>query len=283
MLAPPLNPLARPFGRAPGFDPTHIAAGTICGLSAVARSDGASMYSVVNPFPPTFDVDPQLINGILGPNVGFGNSNKRIDFRSNLGSANSVTCAAIVRWDSSSSPAGGFACCVESDQDATGGLLMYVDAGTGRLGAYAPDLALSAPNAGVVLTAGENYFIGISAASGYSCVYYAKHMRTGAVQFGATAAVAGNPITCPSGNARVGNNNILAGQSFGGVVAAAMVSNAFLDVRQFNIWAGDPWSFWYPRPKIRNRVGAAAGFTPKFRKTFSPIGGRVGSRQPLAA
>jgi hypothetical protein len=266
-----------PAGRKPGFDPTHVAAGSLFNFSVVALRGDASSTSAqdvfcIVPGGPCNNTGStgtltSGIDSILGISItGFDNSGTgpviRTPSASNwVTTPNSVTVAAIVgtgtnggvpEWLFSSSEFG----------------LQGVQ--LGRLANN--NLALASNgnvDSGLTLTVGRYYFIAASAKTSGTwnfCTFDLMGFNNfSGSQGGAilTSGVAGNALVADGPNYNIGNSNAnSATRAWTDGFHCVMYSGGtYLSQLQLRQWASDLWSFWYP-PTLENALALSQVKSP---------------------
>lgn len=250
------NPLAYPAGVAPGFDPGHVAARNTR-FSGVAYAGGVINVQKGAP-PSTITGTPTAgIDGVIGSYASH-TSTASHDF-DGLSIANDIpsfTFATILQVNTLGGAANNIY--LNSVAYGTGGIAFYLST-TGELKADNPGPYQTIAS-GLTLAVDIPYFIifmgRTSGASGASVLV--KNLRTGVV---AKSGLFTNfsASTAPSGTHRVGNSTTA--QPARSRIAAVMFSGSILSDAAAEMWADDPWPFWYPNPGDNwIAAQAAAGF-----------------------
>jgi len=225
VILPFSNPLSYP-GRAPGFDPSHVASrgiGPNRGISAIATfsnvmvslsGSGTSAASIAEP-----------VDSLIGPVVGSAGG---INFTGqSTASISAKTLAGIFRVTSLT---GSYQNLIQ-DNFADALLIQPAE----NLSFYASgDNPIPNPAA---LVAGRAYFVAASA-SGTKINCVVVDLATGRIYLNSVSE--GTGLNAPSGTIEFDNGSAA---SF----AAGMVGYNYLSLQQLQQWAQDPWSFWYPR------------------------------------
>lgn len=267
------SPLAYP-GRLAGFDPSHPAAGPVPRFSAIAN--GANFYNLIKSASgATVGSPTYVIDGGIGPAVQLlAASSQRASFAGqSIVQDTLITIAAIAVVLSASADKTSFLITTSTTghgyslgPNATNQLVFYTP-NTGG-GAVGPTLSLNVP-----------YFCAVSF-DGSHVKFLAANLQNGQIQTSATTYTADN--AAPNGTYLIGRSASDAVQ-INAKIAAVMFSAQFMTPQQLLAWAADPWAFWYPRTGYGAidiaTVTGGAGFTAKFRRSLSAIGGRVGTRQ----
>ena len=271
-LRPQFSPLAYPAGVAPGFDPTHVAAGRgpngAFNFSCV--SSGGSQINLLSGKPGTATGSNAGVDARIGAVTKYTGATNVTTFpytTTSLGSTIPITFGCI----------GSFTALTTGANTAVY-LSTVTNTGIGILNAGSVFyMAWGGANVSTTIAAGANvpYFFAASSMGGLTINYVVLRFDTGQVytfQSGATG-----PGSAGDGNLYIGNRGGI--RVWQGGISAAMAQPVYLSMPQLLQWASDPWSFWYPRRQY-NYVGAAAIVSgAKFRRTLSNIGTRTGTRQ----
>jgi hypothetical protein len=248
------NPFVYPGDRLLGFDPTHPASQNGVTLSAVAAT--GSGIQVAGQFaikPSTITgTSANVVDGIIGPCMQPATNNNAqnnfVTWQLGGGAAYSVknthTLAGICRPLAINGGTNSILMSEGTFAGAAAGSFQigYTTAGKWSFTAY--NISIPVPPFSVV--AGVPVFVAMSASSAGTTATFNTilvNLNTGSIQ---TSTQTNSPITTPTPNAVNMGSNSVANRSFGGNVAAIMVSNSFLSLNQLIAWANDPWSFWYP-------------------------------------
>jgi hypothetical protein len=261
--------LAFPGGRKPGINPKHPAmAGGQLLYSAVATSNGANFVDLRTGTPGTPGGSPTTgINGTIGPTATFtGNPDSVVIANTaQLTTATGHTCAII--FVQNSLPGGNVFLWT---QDSSGEFSLFFWNDIVHMWGNGDIQSALAPATGIP------YFLIMSAGtSSYNAVL--KRLDTGQI-ITDTGSSGWSSSTFGSTWSIGFDNNNSNRQSHASMAASAAFAN-YRPMSTLLAWAADPWGFWYPSPAPLTVKTAAAASTVVFRKSLSPIGGRVGSRQ----
>lgn len=251
------NPLEYPAGCTPGFDPTHLAAASISagyGLSAIAL--GGSLVDVFTGIAGTLNGTPlAAIDSRLGNAVNMSTTTSTASFSGKVAQTDTgVTFALILKFGT----VGAFQGLI-ADSSSAGGWGIEL--------ANSAEFSLVTPGhndlrSGLVPVAGVPYF---AVASGNNSAqnFLLRRLDTGVVLTASTSAATTSNAT--NGTYVVGAY----GNSTGGckpiIAACAIIPNRFLTVTLMQVWASDPWSFWYPRNSQAQL--AQGGILPQLRQS----------------
>lgn len=274
---PTRNRLAFPCGLVPGFDPSHSASRN-CRFSVVNIGSGA--VNLLNGKPGVVTNFAQTIDGIIGPAQISTTSGGSQCFYTFSGGPTAPETQIT------------FACIIRAGAPLFNStILANNEVGAFNAGAYfhsnnlnwemdVPPSGLGSAN--FVLTQGVPYFLGGSIDNSGNYTTIAVRMDTGQVVFTSSGVAAhGIAATATTGHFYVGSFEN-AGSGFLGSIAAAMYSGCFLSLPQWQQWAADPWSFWYPDVDA-SYVGIITVAPPP--SNIAPIAGRtiiLGSRKSIA-
>ena len=239
------SPLAFPAGRAPGFDPTHIAAQGISqghGFSGIAN--GASFVNLLSGTNAARSILTASLNGNIGPALTLGTvSTARFSGQSTVNDAN-VTLASII-WPTSLASSGSI---LATSTTGTSGWTLNLAITTG--------VVILRPNGGTSYTStlglaiNTPYFVAAST-QGTQAVFLVTNLLTGVTT--TQTVTASHASTAPNGTYGVGNNSSI--NSIVGLVAAAMFAPSYMSISQLLQWAQSPWDFWYP-PTVNDYIFA---------------------------
>ena len=252
MLLAPLSSLEFPSWRAPGFDPSHLAAGTTARMSCVASTGGA-FINLLNgqATTPTNGTPTSTIRGVIGPAVldsastvynAISNSITETPVATTFGAIFIPTAASgnqtIVA--DQTSPTGNY-----SEFRLNGGVLSSGQGGGGGTSSGFPSVVANQP-----------YFVACSLHSANQN-FVLVNLLTG--QTWSASTTTSRPFGSISGSYAVGGFSGASTQA-NAYIAAAMMSRAFLGADQLLAWAADPWAFWYPDDDLDHRIiGALSG------------------------
>jgi hypothetical protein len=232
------SPLVYPGGIAPaGVDYTHIAANGVIS-SVVAKNTGfvnllRGTAATMSGGGPVFSMV-----GKIGPS-GNTATNVNANVPGSTSAFTSVTMAAIVTYDSLP---GAAAYIVNHIANGFGaGILLASGTGvfqmvTGTTG--------SPITSALGLTIGGSYFLAASFNTA-TINFIAVRLDNGQI-FKATVSNT-DTATAGDGTVYIGNRGLNA-RSFPGRIAAAMSSSSYMSAQALDVWAKDPWAFWYPQP-----------------------------------
>lgn len=232
------NPLAFPAGRAPGFDPTHVASRSCSpnfGFSGIA-SGGGFVDLLTGRAGTQAGAPAGVCFGGTGPAITFTGVTDAITFTGkNVGAFSSGTIAGIVQFNS----IGANYQSVFELNSAGANLGLLALRGVNHV--LTIFTVADAPST-ILPLAGVPYFLAASLLGGSMINYIVRNLATGAL---ITQVVAtGLSFAGTTGGVyKVGNN--AAQQTLGGV-AAAMFNRTFMSMAELIQWSADPWSFWYP-------------------------------------
>ena len=277
------SPFSFPTGRAPRFNPGHLAVGpkpwNLAAVPAVGQHALIPLnrdwdFNTAGP-----DISP-VINSIIGPaqNCDPCAAASTQAFRySLLSTPVTVDCttitSAIIYFCSNTTNI------TEPIDDISPQNVKYWASvfGSGRVDT--PDGTQQAlPNP----TLGHAYFFAHSAKSGAAGNWVLRDLTTGRLQSGSYAVGAWGATTMSAIDLCVGGfvNGGNCGQHIGPFMRSY---SKFLSLAELTKWSEDPWSYWYPH-NIENyeyfiAAGAAPSFSAIFRRSLSRLGARVGMRQ----
>jgi hypothetical protein len=284
------NPLAYPAGVAPGFGPTHMASAPgnsqYNGVFSCCALPNGNMYSVKQGTPGSITGTPTTnIDGRAGPLLKLATSASYLQFGNQPNVPSTVTqhtMAVIVGAGGASNDA--WIVTESISNSNSGGFAFFWNAGTPAIQIQRGGLNISMTN--YVWTAGHTYFVVVSGNA--SLVNFLQlDLVNGKIitQVVATGLSGGSFTTANTYS--VGGRQ---GQALGcpdGIAAAMANINLYLSMPQLLQWAQSPWDFWYPQVRaplmfsgLGPKIGAVSSVV--FRRTFSPVGTRVGSRQSQA-
>lgn len=257
------NPLAYP-GRAPGFDPGHIAVkGAICRFSAVARN--GNFHNLLNGKKGTLSGTPKRnVSGLIGESASFGNGNSDGITFSGQSVVNDtvLTLAGIFHV---AADLGSYQCIFATG--GSGGYYLYL-LDTGTLGYYSG----ADQSSGLVPAANTPYFFAASINSTTKANFVLTNLATGTITTASiTPSFNGG---APNGTYVIGNQNLASNSLDGSVAAVAYVAKAFLSPAQLLAWAADPWAFWYPRTQS-NLMFAGLGVSASGTLISADSGGGI--------
>lgn len=241
--------LGFPAGRAPGFDPRHIAAGHRPRLSAVAT--GRSFVNLLTGMPGTPVNTPTAVgNRVLGIATKFvAASSQEVDFAAQSTTNDlTLTLAAICNIDGAN--AGGICSNTSNGQ----GSVLYSNSLTFTL--LFGGIAFN--QSAITLVNGHPYFLAISFSTTANSVnFIALNLRTNVMATDVVSLAGATPAavdgTFVIGNGKSGATNHYADAS----IAAVMFSAQYMSMSALRQWASDPWSFWYP-PRVSYAIAAQA-------------------------
>ena len=242
------SPLAFPAGRAPAFDPTHIAASPSIRFSGIAGFGGA-FINLLNGQPATKTGSPTTAGTLLGPAVNFASASNYNNVSNSFSDTPAaVTEAALVIPTSSVTFCNIFATCTGSANhncDPCFLVLQFKTNGTTH-------------SSGITLAQNQPYFVACSIKANAQN-YIAVNLLTGQITTAtATAAIA---FTAPSSTWQIGSSYAAPDAE----VAAVMYSLQFMSAPQLLVWALAPWDFWYPPTAFDAMLsklrGSSAGFS----------------------
>lgn len=232
--------LAFPAGRSCGFDPTHPASANRVTdgplLSCVATGSNFIAFASGPLVRGTLSGSPTAVIGnIVGPGLQFsGTQNVSFPFPSSAVQA-SFTCAAIFQVNAASVTQG----------------IVFTNSTGNSIRITAANIFAIKVGTGTVITTNTTAVHGDS----YFFAYSSTGVNTGAQAYAITNLTTGQITTgTPAANANglgaqtsliIGNVAISTGP-FLAPIACAMYANSFLSVQVLQMWAADPWSFWYP-------------------------------------
>jgi hypothetical protein len=258
--------LAYPAGFAPGFDPSHVAAGAGPFFSAIAVSGSGGFINLTNGAAPSGfgGTKPTARIDTIGPvQVTTGIYNEGVKFSGYPASTSykSMTMAAIIR-PTTINQAGN----ILDTSDQIAGVLGGVGLGHSATGflQVEPGIGTTKVSSVVQLTANHTYFVAASFLPGTSVPINFISVDLG------TGQILTDNTTWTPGAALLINSTIMFGQgnlpkSIKGRTASGMVGIVFLSIPQLLVWAADPWSFWYPSPQsmdMQQLVGTPAVIPP---------------------
>jgi len=248
--------LAYPAGFAPGFDPSHPAAGPKARFSGIAL--GGNFVSLFRGN--SGSTSGTLIAGIdgrIGPLTKFTGTGPSSTFSGQ--SAVNETSWTIGAIFISNGPGSDVYFCTSS---AAGGGQVYLNTNvTTTFGITASGGGGSATS-GIAAVSGVPYFVAGSVNSSASN-FVVKRLDTGQIF---TAQSSGITTATPNGTYMVGSRAALDNNSCAKGLAAVMATAQFCSLQQLLIWAADHCSFWYPfnTPSILTALGAAAASNTPF-------------------
>ena len=264
------GPLVFP-GRASGFDPSHVAAGSPRYnqflFSGVAR--GANFINLLNGSKGTLSGAPvATISGNVGPASDMSVANGgQITFPFNttlIGTTIPLTVAAIVEIGGQNDSPFSFL------GNNTGGGFSI---GYNHYSTPPYAINFNSTTGTIVLLPNTPYFFACSTFSGNASTNcLVLNLLTGQVQTEVIAAP--GYMNNSSGQLQIGPSSGYAGDV---AVAAAMVSAVSLSVAQLLQWAQAPWDFWYP-PTVESLLfksfASAGGIVSIFpnRRTLMGVG-----------
>ena len=240
----PRNQLAFPVGRAPGFDPMHIAAAGMSSgnaLSAVTTVN-RGMVNLLTGKPLTIVGSPntQVISP-LGPSSLINTSGQEYTASILSSTPTAVTEAAIIMLVAYN--ASGYQFIVAGNNNSA---MLYATEG------------INNQHVGIFL-GGTNfttfasqlnvpYFVACSVAPSKQIAFVIVNLLNGSLF---TQTITG--VNLPAGNGgtiAVANDPGSTADILNGYVAAAMYSTNYVSSNALRAWAADPWAFWYPRRKF---------------------------------
>lgn len=227
------NPLVYPTGRAPGFDPSHVAAHRIA-FSCVAS--GANFVNVLTGARGTIisGTPTTSILEAIGPGINFPTASDQIKVPGVAIDNVTGTLAVIFNHTGSSFP----------------NLITSGSTGGAEVTFYLAPLVLS-------LNGWAHADVGSTATiTAFSVPYFAATSWDGnGVNFILVNLVTGQTLTDTTGSTTFSGSAdgfYLFGVGGGGNapqggIAAGMCSGYKMSLSELRQWANDPWSFWYPR------------------------------------
>lgn len=248
LYVPRYPPLAYPAGRAPGFDPTHLASAGGVAISVIA-ANSVNFIDLLNGTSGTVTVGNQTftssMNGFLGPCVtqsATASGTGITTFRGGIvGTPTSFTLAAFFSLSSVSNFSGLIG---TTTSTTVRGNALFCQTTNLRL------LTLNGTtNSTLTIAANIPYFAAVSEA-GAIANFVLVNLSNGNMQ---TASVSNfNSNGTGNGTITIGNiyNNNSPIDGFNGSISAAMYSYAGLSVSSLLQWAQRPWDFWYPRTGV---------------------------------
>lgn len=234
---PPSNPnlLAFPSGSAPGFDPSHIAAGGIVRASGIAN--GANFFNPVDGTKgtPTALGIGSILLGSIGPAVTNSTAGKNVKMTTSVTPLDAaLTLAAIAQFTTVGVVAQNM---VQTDSNGAGWVLRAQNIGFTFLGVGGSSLVST-----LVPSINVPYFVVGSGWSGGAALVIVN-LQTGAVySYTSSAAFSSSGST-----GQVLFAGDAANKPLNGAQACGMYSNKFNSLQTLLRWAVDPWAFWYPR------------------------------------
>jgi hypothetical protein len=235
------NKLVFPGGRAPGFDPTQIAAASTTPLLSAVTGRNGNFINAQSGVAGAVTGAPAFgLDSYIGPALAF-TSTARTAFASSLTTAANlgVTFGVICSTPSS------FAANAAFFEDptgyipgaASGTIFLSFDTGGGT------DI-----NFGITLSVSTPYFIAMTANNAVSYAYVVN-LRTGK-----TVSVTKGANTTPSAGTQFCIGNYHGGTlPWGGKIAAIAWMRGLMGLPALEAWAADPWSYWYP-PRVENII-----------------------------
>ncbi len=226
---PPLG-LEYPAGRAPGFDPTHLAAQN-CRFSGVATS-GGGFVDLKSGMAFTPHNSPTTTISTIGPAVQTVAGSSQYLSRSGYPAVtDSVGTIGIIGTANTGAANAWF----ESGGSNRGWLIR---APSGNLQFVSP--TINQINSPWTLSYGVPYFMVVSGGGGRSTNFVLVNLLTGQTYSYTGGSVASGGIS--DGNYLVGYDSV-SYSSTG--LAAAMYSAAYFSLSLLLAWAKDLWGFWY--------------------------------------
>lgn len=249
--------LAFPVGRAPGFDPLHIAlsGGGQCALSAIA-SPGPCFINLLKPSAgPAFSAGSGTLDSAMLSNIGLASGSKATattavySFQHPNFSATEQTAAAIFFLTSISLST------YQTILANTNNTLMLLLNPSGLISAYS-----NGDNAVVAGQVGVPYFFAASGGGQLKINGVVVNLLTGQTYTMSNPLSAGiQSIASPT---YLANNTSGISQSMGGYIAAATLISNYLSLQQLLKWAEDPWGFWYPNSNPETRIALLPPSSP---------------------
>lgn len=250
IILPSSNPFAFP-ARAPGFDPTHPAAQNMTptkGASVVCLG-GSNLTSLLTGAPLAVSGGtPITAMGEIGPSAGCTSTTLiKLTNQSSV-TPNAITFGAIFQLQSASVsnnqiinyPGNDIAC---------NGSTWLLAIGNGNVGV----------GTGATPGVGIPCFVCASAQSLGVVNFIAIRLDTGAILNSFTGTTVRS--WGPAGPNLAFGTATTANAPLNGSIAAAMMAYNFLSFNTLQMWAADPWAFWYPyRSRFWVGVAAAAAF-----------------------
>jgi hypothetical protein len=239
------NPFAFPGG-APGFDPSHPAAGVI---RASYVCDGSLFSSLSDGGRTTIGAGTRVV----GPIAGLGNAANfnagwcAIQGGQPVTNDLDFTYAAIFQPITNTANSAQF--CNDSTTGTAG--VWFGQVGSGSMG-FVP-VGKTSVNTGLAAATADPYFWAVSChwnGASYDWTSVVRRLNTGVLQKATGTGVANAIPVAPNGTYVIGNQG--AGTNFKQArcqQATLMFSGQFHDLPTLVKWAEDPWAFWYP-PKL---------------------------------
>lgn len=228
-------------GMRPGFDPAHIAAGSVT-FSAVSL--GGYMTEIrTGRKPSTNNGTPTpTILPIVGATTKYVASGDYQLFSGNPSGIETICTMAGIFMITGSITA-GFHYLMENGS-GTRAVGVYWD-NTGKLVFDRYGLTATPSTTLNAIVAGVPYFVCASSDSTTQTNFLLKRLDNGvtSMQSVASASAPGSG----NGTMIIGNSANLAAETPNGGIAAVMFSRVLFTLAMMQKWADDPWSFWYPR------------------------------------
>lgn len=246
----PRNPLAYPAGRAPGFNPSHVA-GSSVRFSGIATA--GTFYNLLNGR--LGSVSGSVSGGIgqAGPFIQITSAIPSVQFTGGYSTVdNTQTLAAVGLMNNltahffllNGSDGSNSALQINASGHFNGwfqGGATNIDSGVAMVAAGIPYLLVQSMNT-----------------SNANCM--AVNLNTGQIKI---VTVSSGAPSSPSNNGNIDVGSWPGHDSGSGQTFAAMWSSVFLSVAQLLQWGADPWSFWYPTDDAFNAfngTGASSSF-----------------------
>lgn len=241
------NPLAYPAGYAPGYNPSHIAAG---GTRFSGISVPGNFLNILSGKVGTLSGTPTwAVKSYVGPVTYFTSSSASFTGQS---TANDEACTigTIVYPINQNN-----SCVFSSSGDNAGWRTIHGGFGAINYQLVAGGVAVTINTGDLVPGEYSPWFLATSAGLSTSC-YVVKNLANGKTRF-AESTGPGSTLAS-NGTYMVGANTF--GQNYYGGIAAVMFSGRYNSLQSLLQWAADPWSFWYPNPGDNWIAAQAAGF-----------------------
>jgi len=237
------DPLAFPVGRAPGFDPTHIAASQLVRLSGLPAS--ATFVNILNGSPLGKGTAALAINSVVGPGVDFRSAYSGSTYINSFSdSITTFTIAAIVVPGTSSAELP-----IWSSTTAGTGARLELNLNSGVPSLYCQ--GGNAPSGLSALSLNVPYFIAVTGNLS-SQKWIVTNLINGSTSTSSTTI----SLTAETSSTyEVGGQPSSAGGTFNGIICATMFSVQQISPAALLAWAQSPWDFWYP-PNIDDTIFA---------------------------
>jgi hypothetical protein len=244
------NPLVYPGDRFPGFDPSHPAANG-CFFSGIAVSGQKNVINLISGSigSAIVAVNSTPLDGAIGPTI-LPNTAAGTTGGLSYSIASPATLPftiAVIGRAPASVPAS-----IQIFLTTTGTTNLQALTLMSTTGVLRATVNNAAKLSALVPAAGRPFFAACSVTRSVagSVLFVLAQLDTGQIT---TDSVNNNSTIIAGTGLRVGNSFSQL-NSFTGLIAAAMMSNAALTLNQLITWAADPWSYWYP-PTVENLIG----------------------------